>query len=312
MSSVVAIDAKRMDLIKRTVAKDCNAAEFDWFMHICRHTKLDPLRRQIYAFVFHANDNKKRQMVPVVAIGGLRSIAARTGSYRPDTQAARIDLCEANQDTNPSGLLRAEVTVFKHSHGEWFPVVGEAYWDEFAPIVDEWKEGEDGRRGKTGKRSLDKKKDGWIRMPRLMLAKCAEAMALRKAWPDDFGDLYEESEIDRAQVLDLTPSELAETAAQEQRFEVIGGRNALTVDWCNGAPLERIPSGQFGDRAIEFIGKHADQPLTIMAWRDRNRITLKEYWAIDKAGAFALKQALEPVEASFPANPAQQAVMAAK
>lgn len=311
MGDLVTVDAKRMDLIKRTVAKECNPAEFDWFMHICRHTRLDPLRRQIYAFVFHANDNKRRQMVPVVAIGGLRSIAARTGCYRPDEQAARFESGEKDDATNPQGLVRAEVTVWKHARGQWFQCVGEAYWDEFAPIVDEWAGHGDERR-KTGKRRLDAKKDGWIRMPRLMLAKCAEAMALRKAWPDDFGDLYEESEIDRAQVLDLTPSELAETAAQEQRFEVIGGRNALTVDWCNGAPLERIPSGQFGDRAIEFIGKHADQPLTIMAWRDRNRITLKEYWAIDKAGAFALKQALEPIEATFPANPAQQAVMAAR
>ena len=311
MTAVAIMDAKKVDLIKRTVAKDCNAAEFDWFMHICKHTRLDPLRRQIYAFVFHANDAKRRQMVPVVAIGGLRSIAARTGNYRPDIQAARVECGEKDSDTNPTGLMRAEVTVFKHSHGEWFPVVGEAYWDEFAPIVDEW-EGRGDDRRKTGRRKLDTKKDGWVRMPRLMLAKCAEAMALRKAWPDDFSDLYEESEIDRATVLDLTPSELAETAAQDRRFDMIGSRSAVTVDWINGGQLDRVASGVFGDRALAFIRAHQDEPMTVVAWRDRNRVALKEYWALDPAGALAVKQAIEPIEASIPKNPAQHAAMAAK
>src|SRR5690606_32011218 len=137
----------------RTVAKDCNPTEFDWFVEICRGYGLDPLRRQIYAFVFHADKPDKRQLIPVVSIGGLRAIAERKGNYRPDDKPARFEMCEPDPATNPHGLLRAEVTVYKHAPGEWFPVVAEAYWSEFAPIKEIW---EDKR--PTGKFRLDPKK----------------------------------------------------------------------------------------------------------------------------------------------------------
>lgn len=305
-------DGKRLDLIRKTVAKDCNPAEFDWFLHICQRTRLDPLRRQIYAFVFHAKDPKRRQMVPVTAIAGLRAIAARTGNYRPDSQPPRLDLCEPDAAINPQGILRAEVTVYAHAHGEWFPVVGEAYWEEFAPIVERWGENEDGERVPTGKRYLDPKKEGWTRMPRLMLAKCAEALALRKAWPEDCGDLYEEAEVDRARSIDLTPSEMAETAAQEDRFDRIGGRATITIDWLDGAALERVPAGQFADRAIDHIRKLSATPLAVVAWQERNRHAINEYWAIDKAGALEIKKVIEPIMAAAPKTGIEAAVVAAK
>ena len=155
--------SREMDLVRRTVAKDCNDPEFDVFMHICKHTGLDPLRRQIYAFVF-SKDKPDRQMVPVTAIGGFRSIAERTGNYRPDNRVPRIDYdneakCEK---TNPLGIVRAEVSVFKYAHGDWHEAVAEAWWDEYVPIYN----GE-----------IDKRKTGWIKMPRIMLPKCAEAAA---------------------------------------------------------------------------------------------------------------------------------------
>ena len=91
MSALVHMDDKRLALIRKTVAKDCLPTEFDWFIEICKGFGLDPLRRQIYAFVFHAGDAKKRQLIPVVSIGGLRAIAERTGNYRPDDKAARVE-----------------------------------------------------------------------------------------------------------------------------------------------------------------------------------------------------------------------------
>lgn len=290
------LDNERMlSLIRRTVAKDCNPAEFDWFIQICKGFGLDPLRRQIYAFVFHAKDEKKRQMVPVVSIGGLRAIAERTGNYRPDDRAARIEIdpAAANKETNPLGIVRAEVTVYKRSGGEWFPVLAEAYWEEFAPLVDEWKDDpETGRGRKTGRRMLDPKKDGWHRMPRLMIAKCAEALALRKAWPDDFAGVYEETEIDRGQSLDLTPSELADEAEKVERLERIGGPGIL-VDWCDGEPLQKVTVGRFGDSVLEFISAHKDDPDRVRMWEGRNRVGFREYWGHDSAGALAVKKALE-------------------
>ena len=280
-------DAKQVDLIRRTVAKDCNAAEFDQFIHMCRAVQLDPLRRQVFAFVFHKDKPDKRQLTIVTAIGGLRAIADRTGSYRPDDRPARIEYDPAERGPlNPLGIVRAEVTVFKWAHGDWFPVTAEAYWSEYAPINYEGT-------------ALDPKKQGWTKMPRVMIAKVAEAQALRKAWPDDFAGIEEESEIDRRMV-DITPSEAAEQAAADSRFALIGGRNAITVDWCDGGALCRVPAGQFGDQALNYIKNNKDEPLTILTWLDRNRDSINEYWAMDKAGALALKRETEPFEAMRP------------
>jgi phage recombination protein Bet len=272
-------DPKRLKLIRDTVAKQASETEFNWFIDICRHTRLDPLRKQIYCFVFHASDAKKRQMVPVTAIGGLRAIAQRTGTYRADNRAPRLETDESLRDslTNPLGIIRAEVSVFQHSHGEWHEIVGEAYWEEFAPIVDEWVDDpEAGRRRPSGKRMLDKTKDGWRRMPRLMLAKCAEAVALRKAWPDDLGNLYEETEIDRHQTLDLMPSEIIDQTETESKLEMIGGKDALIVDWCDGGSLRRVALGQFFDASLKWAREDAKDAATIEHWMKRNNMVRAE------------------------------------
>lgn len=280
MNALVIAEGKQLDLIRRTVAKDCDPAEFDQFIHICKAVRLDPLRRQIYAFVFSKNNPQFRRMSIVTGIDGYRAIAERTHNYRPDNQAPRIEYSETARDPakNPLGIVRAEVTVFKHAHGEWFPVIGEAYWDEYAPI-------------KNG--ALDDKKDNWRKMARVMIAKCAEAQALRKAWPDDFAGLDVEEETDRLAAIDLTASEMADEAASAKRFELIGGTNAITIDWCDGEPLQRVKVGEFGDRVLAFI---RETPEKAAFFQSRNADALKEYWAKDKAGALELKRAFESVQ----------------
>lgn len=265
MNALVPFNDKQISLIRRTVAKDCDPAEFDQFIHICRAVRLDPLRRQIYCFVFNKNDAAKRQMTIVTSIGGYRSIAERTGAYRPDDQAPRFTMSEKS-NTNPLGIERCEVSVFKHSHGEWFPVVGEAWWDEYVPLNYE----------KTG---IDLKKQGWIKMPRIMLAKCAEANALRKAWPDDFAMLHAEEEMDRAHVLDMTASELADTAEADAKLALIGGKNALTVDWCDGSKLERVSEGTFCDRVLAWANDNDRCATELRAWFQRNEASRAEFKA---------------------------------
>lgn len=290
-------DPKQLDLVRKTVAKDCDVdshgnklslGEFDLFIENCRALRLDPLRRQVYAFVFHKDDAKKRQLTIVTGIGGYRSIAERTGNYRPGTTSIEIDPKAANKETNPLGILFAEATVFKYVHGDWHAITERAYWDEFAPIKDIWENGQ-----KTDRRILDPKKDNWKRMPRVMIEKCAEAKVLRRGWPDDFAGLYTEDEMDRSMTIDGTATELAEQAAATKRFELIGGANALTVDWCNGEPLAREPLGTFHSRVSEFIKSNADSPMTIATFRDRNEASLNEYWARDKSGALDLKRQFE-------------------
>lgn len=293
MTALTLTDDKQLALIRRTVAKDCNPEEFDLFIHVCRSVRLDPLRRQIYAFVSGKDNPKKRQMTIVTSIGGYRSIAERTGNYRPGTTEVVVDPALIDAATNPRGISHAVATVYKHAHGEWHPVTETAYWEEFAPIKEIWE-----NNAPTGKHALDRSKDGWRRMPRVMIEKCAEAKALRRGWPDDFAALLTEEEVDRSHSLDLTASELAERGETTARLELIGGKDALTIDWCDGSALALVPVGQLGDKALAFIEAHKDEPLTVRAWANRNMVTLREYWARDKAGALAVKRAVEAVAGS--------------
>lgn len=289
MGAVANFEGKQLALIRNTVAKDCNAAEFEQFIHICKAVRLDPLRRQIYAFVFDKNKPDKRRMTIVTGIDGYRAIAERTGNYRPDNRAPRIEYDESmkSPETNPLGIVKAEVSVFKFSHGEWFEVVGEAYWEEFAPLKEIWENDKP-----TGRYVLDRKKDNWRKMGRVMIAKCAEAQAERKGWPDDFSGLELQEEVDRRHTIDLTATEMADAAEKDNRLSRIGGPS-ITILWNDNEPLQRVPVGQAADRVLEFISNNKEEPSAIAVWEDRNRFALQELWAMDKSAGLAVKKALE-------------------
>lgn len=286
--------ASELALVRRTVAKDCNADEFDQFMMTAARLRLDPLRRQIYAFVFNKDNPKKRQMVIVVGIDGFRTVAARSQDYRPDDRPTRFTFGAMDEATNPTGLESAEVTVYRHSHGSWFPVTVQAYWTEFAPLVEggNWVEQENGKsyfKG-NGQFRLDPKKEAWHRMPRVMLAKCAEAQALRRGWPDDLSNIYEQSEIDQAQVLDLTPAEYAEQGAVEGRLEKIQGAKTILLDFMDDKGIAPIPIGKVADRVDAFLKEH---PTEAEYFKDRNRYGLQEFWARCPTDALEVKKMLE-------------------
>lgn len=302
MGNLVNISSKfsnpQIALIQR-MNSDCNADEFNQFMHVAATLGLDPLKKQIYAFVFNKDKPDKRRMSIIVGIDGFRAIADRSGNYRPDDKAPRYvtDPEKIDKDKNPLGLVSAEVTVYKRSHGDWWPVVGEAYWEEIAPLVEggKWQQNDQtGRREfiGNGQVMLDPKKDNWRKMPRLMLAKCAEAQAIRRAWPDDLSAIYSDEEMDRAKTIDLTATELAEAANVERRLELIGGADGIMFDMGEG--LTRLKLGEAHDRIMEAFGKM--QPHEILQWKNTNRVPLNEFWVRHKTDALPIKQFIEKVE----------------
>lgn len=104
----------------------------------------------------------------IVSIDGFRAIAERTGAYAPGPTRYEYD---AN-----GGLVAAYVTVKKLVAGTWHEVEESAFYEEYrggSPI--------------------------WKKMPRVMLAKCAEARALRRAFSSDLSGLYAAEEMDQAQ-----------------------------------------------------------------------------------------------------------------
>lgn len=304
MSALTNFDmtARQIALVQNTVAKDCNDDEFNLFMEAARSYGLDPFRKQVLPLVFgkNAKDQSKRRMSIVVSRDGLRVIAQRCKNYRPASEPAEVVFDDALKGpTNPKGIVLARVKLWQQDNrNEWFPVIGEAYWDEFAPIADEWAEGDDGKRRPTGKKTLDTS-GNWPRMPVVMITKCAEAQALRAGWPEQFGGVFAEEEMDRAKVIDMTASEIVEQEREEVRMKALAGSNAITMAWGDGWALENVPLGQFMDRAIEFIKDNDWQ--TVGKWASTNRAGLQMFWAKAPGDALELKKLIEQAS-KRPAN----------
>lgn len=285
---------RQLELIRHTVAKDCQPDEFNLFIAVAQRAGLDPFRKQISALVFNKNKPDKRRMSIITGIDGLRAIAARSGRYRPDENEPQITYDPSLKGpTNPLGIEKAVVRIYiRDSHGdEWRPVAGVAHWDEFAPISEEWAEDpETGRRRPSGKMVLDTG-GNWARMGRVMISKCAEAQALRKAFPEDLSGLYEGAEMDQAKAADLSPIEVIEASQTEDRLQRLGIANAITFQITPASPLEPIPLGQIADKLMDAI---KDFDLTQLRWFESANIhPLREFWARAKTDALAVKSALE-------------------
>jgi phage recombination protein Bet len=285
---------KQISLVKSTIAKDCNDDEFNLFAEVARAKGLDPFLGQIIPMVFNKDKADKRKLTIIISRDGQRVIAQRCGDYRPASKPPVYEMDKALMSPiNPQGIVSATVYLWKQDQksGEWYEVAGQAFWEEFAPVSDEWVYDQDaGKRKPTGKKVLDSS-GNWCRMPRLMIAKCAEMQALRAGWPEQFTGLYDEAEMDRAKVLDLSATEIIEQEKQDNRMRAIGGKDSITVWWGEEFALENIPDGQFADRVAEHV--NSLHPAKVAKWQDANRAGLQMFWARHPGDALVLKKMIE-------------------
>lgn len=165
----------KKDLLKRTICKGSSDEELELFIHACKRTGLDPFMKQIYAVKRWSSADKKEVMTMQTSIDGFRVIAERTGRYAPGPES-KYEYDDKNQ------LLAATAFVKKLTlDGTWHTVSATAFWDEYC----------------------QKTKEGaptqfWTKMPHVMLSKCAESLALRKAFPAELSGLYTIEEMTQA------------------------------------------------------------------------------------------------------------------
>jgi phage recombination protein Bet len=184
---------EQQKLIRDSYLNGCSKVEADVLIEVARSLELNPLLRQIH-FVKRWDGNKSEWVWAFqVGIDGFRSIADRTGEY--DGQ----DEPEYQEDAKGS-LVLCKVRVYRKGISR--PFVGVAYWSEY----------------------VQTKKDGtpnsmWNRGKHFMLAKCAEAAALRKAFPQKLSGVYTPEEQAAEDEVEINPLPEAATKTQTQRLK---------------------------------------------------------------------------------------------
>lgn len=183
------LDAQRVDLIKQSIMRGASPLELGLFLDLCRAKRLDPLTKQIYAI------KTSQGWQYFASIDGLRVIAQRSGEYAgqvgpewfgPDGEWVDVWL-------QPQSPAAARVGVLRR--GWSTPMWGVATF-----------------------KSYGKQSPIWGKMADVMLAKCAESVALRKAFPDDLSGLYVREEF-------RDTDEMADDDGYAPVSEIPGGRS---------------------------------------------------------------------------------------
>lgn len=197
-------------LLKDTVCKGASDNDFMIFSHICKRTGLDPFAKQIYAVMRWDKKLNRNAMTIQTGIDGYRVIAERTGRYAPGKEPTYA------YDGNGKLISATAYAKKQTQDGTWHEVSATAFYSEYVQVFN------------------GIPTQFWSKMPHGQLAKCAEALALRKAFPQEMSGVYTKEEMDQAsneiiesdgQVIDDNVKQIAPNCAkkvitQEQLEEI--------------------------------------------------------------------------------------------
>ena len=201
MSAITQWTQEQTQLISSTIAPGCTPDELKLFSYACQRSGLDPFSKQIYAI------KRGGKMSIQVGIDGLRSVAERSGQL-DGSATFWIGDTEGSQwsDVWLGSKPPAAAKTIIYRKGCSHPFVGVARFQDY------------------NAQGL------WSKMPAAMLAKCSEALALRKAFPADMSSLYTADEMEQAETVTVTatpPPALAPAAPAGDAKIFAAGKAAI-------------------------------------------------------------------------------------
>jgi phage recombination protein Bet len=176
-SSLALWTPEQTQLISTTIAPGCSNDELRLFAYACQRTGLDPFSKQIYAIKRRSKqrDGSYQEVMSVqVSIDGFRAIAERTGQLDGSiSEWCGDDGVWTDVWLGSKPPAAAKTTIWRKGAGH--PFTGVARFVDY-----------------NAGQGL------WTKMGATMIAKCSEALALRKAFPADLSGVYSTDEMDQA------------------------------------------------------------------------------------------------------------------
>ncbi len=222
----VVVTSEQTELIKRTICQGATDAEMQLFFYDCRRRGVHPLDKLIHF------TKRSGKYTPITSIDFFRQRAQESRDFAGEDEPVYTTVESGAVDT-------CKYTVYRFVHGERCKWTATARWDEYYP-------GE--QMGFM-----------WKKMPYVMLTKCAEALALRKAFPAELQGLYVKEEMDQAgpeQRPLRTPSQIL--AESEKK----AGATADTT--AGGKAAEDGLEGSLKDETRRPVNQDASLPPSLM------------------------------------------------
>ncbi len=237
-----AFSQEQIDIIKSQVApKGTTNDELAMFLQYCQRTGLDPFARQIYLSERRSKNQQTGQWdvkrVPETTIDGFRVIAERSRQY-----AGQLGPFWCGEDgvwvdvwVPQKAPVAAKVGILRHDFKE--PLWAVALYDEY----------------------VQTKSDGhpnsmWAKMPANQLAKCAESLGHRKAFPRELSGLYTREEM---------PSEQQEGKEAQRQYLADKGLEPFKAHKSIGAPMPVAIDVEMPSPKHEHHQPPATKPETI-------------------------------------------------